>query len=59
MNKPGQTAENVVKDGNKINSDTNHATQIAQAGLDEAESISQGAQEGDVEDVALEGLEDL
>ena len=59
MTNSGKTAENVIKTGNKANSDLNHATQITQGALDEVESISQGAQEGDVEDIALEGLEEI
>ena len=59
MTNQEQTAKNVIKTGNKANSDMNHASQITQAGLDEVENISQGAQEGDVTDIALEDAEDL
>ena len=54
-----QQAEKVVKEGNKVNSDTNHATQITQKALDEVNDVSQGAEEGDVEDTFLEDAEEL
>ena len=58
MTNQEQNLENDYKQENKVNSDANHITQAAQKATDEIQDVSEGAQEGDVEDIALEGLEE-
>lgn len=59
MTNKEQQVKDTYNKMNSANSDAKHATQIAQKATDELEDVSEGAQEGDVEDIALEGLEDL
>lgn len=59
MTNQEQQAEEEYKKANADNKDAQHATQIAQKATDELEDVQEGAEEGDLEDTALEGLEDL
>jgi hypothetical protein len=54
-----QQVEDVYKEGNKANSDATHATQIADKATDELNEVAEGAEEGDVSDMALEDAEEL
>jgi hypothetical protein len=59
MTNQEQNAENVYQEGSKYNKDSQHATQIADKATDELQEVAEGAQEGDVGDIALEDAEEL